>query len=160
MKNETEPQDGTTTLTNPNSEIVGHRDVTLADSNSDSKKVFKFSQDPYTHKSLKNESLATLSNISVTIYRGQTPSGLYIVPDFNYRTYGWNFPYNFWILILRTQQGVNLETIRLNFQNADPACPARVVHFNYTYRAASDYFGACEMVYLVPNPPGSLITHC
>lgn len=140
-------------------EISGMRDTSTVSTQDDSKK-FKFSIDPYTLKGQGGVPLGTFSKIWVTAYRGQIPSALYIVPDFDYTTYGWNFPYSNWELYLQTREGVTLEVIRLNFTNADSPCPARTVHFNHTYQASSDYLGVLELVALRYNPPNPTIYKC
>jgi hypothetical protein len=135
--------------------IVGVRD---SQGEADVSKKWRLAPDPFTgHGSDGTTKLCTLANMLVTAYRGQIPSPLYVVMDFDYTTYGWNMPYStFWELQVKTAQGVPLQTFRFDVPDAHLACPARTVHFNHTYQASSDYFGVLEKVLINYTPPGPI----
>ena len=138
-------------------EAVGQLDVEASILEDNWKKAFM--PDKTLHGQ-GNDPLGKFSNFSVTIYRGQTPSGLYIVPDFDFQTYGWNFPYTYFELQLNTMEGVRLELFSFRIEGAHSACPARTVHFNHTYRASSDYFGVVQNFGLNYKPLNPIIPRC
>ena len=141
------------------SEFSGFLD-TASDRSTEEAKKFRFSPDPFTAMGQGNAPLGTFASMLLTVYRVQVPSALYIVPDFNYTTYGWNFPYKNWELHLQTREGVVLEIIRLDYTNSDSACPPRTVHFNHTYQARSDYLSVLEKATFRYNPPSTTIYKC